>query len=76
MTAATRGGPGGGGPQTGRKPRALTCPACGKRVTWEGNPWRPFCSERCQVIDRAAWAEGAYAIPSEDTPSREPPEKE
>jgi endogenous inhibitor of DNA gyrase (YacG/DUF329 family) len=36
--------------------------------------WRPFCSERCKLLDLAAWAEGRYRIPGErlpDTPGRE-----
>lgn len=44
------------------------CPACGKPVPWEGNPWRPFCSERCKTQDLAAWASEDYTIPSEDSP--------
>jgi len=31
--------------------------------TWEGNPWRPFCSERCQVTDLGAWATERYRVP-------------
>jgi len=27
------------------------------------NPFRPFCSERCKLIDLGAWAEERYAIP-------------
>ncbi len=47
----------------------VRCPICGTAVRWRDNPYRPFCSERCQVIDRAAWAEERYAVPSEDSPS-------
>ena len=24
--------------------------------------WRPFCSERCQLLDLAKWADGGYRI--------------
>jgi len=30
---------------------------------FEGNPYRPFCSERCRRIDLGTWASGGYVIP-------------
>jgi hypothetical protein len=30
------------------------------------NPWRPFCSERCKLIDLGQWATDAYRIPVEE----------
>jgi endogenous inhibitor of DNA gyrase (YacG/DUF329 family) len=44
-------------------PRMVRCPTCRAEVPWEGNPHRPFCSERCRLIDLGAWAEGRYRIP-------------
>ncbi len=41
----------------------VKCPTCRERVPWENNPYRPFCSERCRLIDLGAWAEGRYRIP-------------
>ncbi|MDN5941104.1 MAG: DNA gyrase inhibitor YacG [Nitrospira sp.] len=41
----------------------MTCPLCRQPSTWQGNPWRPFCSERCQVTDLGAWATDRYRIP-------------
>ncbi|MBI3603391.1 MAG: DNA gyrase inhibitor YacG [Nitrospirae bacterium] len=38
------------------------CPCCRRDVEWEGNPWRPFCSERCQIIDLGAWADERYRV--------------
>jgi len=33
-------------------------------VEWtEANKYRPFCSERCKLIDLGAWAEEKYSIP-------------
>jgi endogenous inhibitor of DNA gyrase (YacG/DUF329 family) len=32
-------------------------------VPFEGNPFRPFCSERCQLTDLGAWAGEKYRIP-------------
>ena len=31
-------------------------------MTWEGNPFRPFCSERCKLIDLDNWLAGRYRI--------------
>ncbi|NIO09625.1 MAG: DNA gyrase inhibitor YacG [Deltaproteobacteria bacterium] len=44
-------------------PPVVKCPQCRVQVTWEGNPHRPFCSERCKLIDLGAWAEERYRIP-------------
>ncbi|RPH78335.1 MAG: DNA gyrase inhibitor YacG [Nitrospiraceae bacterium] len=41
----------------------MTCPLCRQPSTWEGNPWRPFCSERCQMTDLGGWATERYRIP-------------
>lgn len=49
-------------------PLEVKCPRCGIMAPYRGNPNRPFCSERCQLSDRAAWADGAYTFPSEDAP--------
>ncbi|MDE3118208.1 MAG: DNA gyrase inhibitor YacG [Nitrospirota bacterium] len=43
--------------------RQRPCPICKKPVPWEGNTWRPFCSERCQLIDLGTWAGEGYRIP-------------
>jgi hypothetical protein len=41
------------------------CPVCGKEAKWEGNPYRPFCSERCSLIDLGKWADGKYSVKGE-----------
>lgn len=46
----------------------IKCPQCRKTVTWQDNPHRPFCSERCQLIDLGQWADESYRIPG---PSQE-----
>ncbi|HLN83859.1 MAG TPA: DNA gyrase inhibitor YacG, partial [Candidatus Binatia bacterium] len=28
-------------------PRKVKCPTCRNETTWENNPHRPFCSDRC-----------------------------
>jgi endogenous inhibitor of DNA gyrase (YacG/DUF329 family) len=44
-------------------PLVVRCPKCRTEVPWEGNPHRPFCSERCRLMDLGVWAEGRYRIP-------------
>ena len=44
-------------------PLVVRCPQCKAKVPWEGNPHRPFCSERCRLIDLGAWTEERYRIP-------------
>ncbi|QEL63944.1 hypothetical protein OTERR_04680 [Oryzomicrobium terrae] len=42
----------------------VPCPTCGKEQPWSPeNPWRPFCSERCKLIDLGAWATESYRVP-------------
>ncbi|MGO9614471.1 MAG: DNA gyrase inhibitor YacG [Dissulfurispiraceae bacterium] len=43
----------------------IKCPICKKKSTWEENPWRPFCSERCKFIDLGKWASDEYQIEGE-----------
>jgi len=43
----------------------IKCPQCGREAEFEGNEYRPFCSERCKLIDFGAWADGEYALPAE-----------
>jgi endogenous inhibitor of DNA gyrase (YacG/DUF329 family) len=51
--------------------RSVSCPRCGTPVAWRPeNPFRPFCSERCRMIDLGAWATERYRVPAE--PEREP----
>ena len=42
-----------------------SCPQCQSAVDWEGNPHRPFCSERCRLVDLEGWLGERYAIPGE-----------
>ncbi len=46
----------------------VKCPSCGTMVAWsEDNPWRPFCCERCKLLDLGAWAAEEHAIPGDPT---------
>ncbi len=40
----------------------VRCPRCGKETEMTGNPYRPFCSERCKLVDLGNWVTGAYRI--------------
>ncbi len=47
--------------------RMVNCPRCATRVVWSSeNPWRPFCSEHCKMMDLGAWASERYRIPVVD----------
>ena len=43
------------------------CPLCCRETNWEDNPWRPFCSERCQIIDLGRWASEEYRVSASET---------
>jgi len=45
----------------------VKCPTCQRPVVWsEASPWRPFCSERCKLVDLGAWFSEARAIPGDE----------
>jgi len=43
--------------------KAIRCPLCRCPTTWEGNPHRPFCSQRCRLADLGNWAMERYRVP-------------
>ena len=44
--------------------RLVSCPNCGQSTEWvTTNAYRPFCSERCKLIDLGAWATEKYRVP-------------
>ena len=50
----------------------VACPQCGTKVAWTpASRWRPFCSERCKLVDLGAWASEKYRVavgpPDEDS---------
>lgn len=46
--------------------KKIACPECGTLSVYSvNNPSRPFCSERCKMIDLGAWASEAYRLPEE-----------
>ncbi|WP_417704852.1 DNA gyrase inhibitor YacG [Pseudomonas sp.] len=45
----------------------VQCPTCSAPVEWKTeNTYRPFCCERCKLIDLGAWAAEEHAIPGND----------
>ena len=44
----------------------VKCPTCEALVEWgPQSPSRPFCSERCKLIDLGAWAAEEHSIPGD-----------
>jgi hypothetical protein len=44
----------------------VKCPTCRRPVEWTPESvYRPFCSERCRLIDLGAWLSEQRAIPGE-----------
>ena len=59
----------------------MRCPMCGKPVSWKGNPNRPFCSERCKLLDLDNWLSGRYrigasSVSDDQSPAEERPDPE
>jgi uncharacterized protein len=52
------------------------CPVCASMVVWEENPYRPFCSERCKLIDLGQWITGAYRVALKDSEEKHESPKE
>jgi uncharacterized protein len=49
-------------------PTRVKCPTCRREIDWANTPFRPFCSERCRLIDLGAWLSEKHAIPGETVP--------
>lgn len=48
--------------------RQIKCPQCGRLTFYSvENPARPFCSERCKLIDLGEWADESYRVPVEQS---------
>ncbi|MHB8424225.1 MAG: DNA gyrase inhibitor YacG [Gammaproteobacteria bacterium] len=56
--------------ETPHLPAAVKCPRCGLPVPWTAeSAWKPFCSERCRLIDLGEWLQEKHAIPGEAQPA-------
>jgi endogenous inhibitor of DNA gyrase (YacG/DUF329 family) len=52
----------------------MKCPMCKKTVeVRKNNPFLPFCSKRCKMVDLGKWLDGKYVIP--DDPARDSSDK-
>jgi uncharacterized protein len=40
----------------------VECPHCHRWGEWEDNFFRPFCSERCKMVDLGKWALEEYSL--------------
>jgi len=59
-----------------KAPPIVICPQCGKEHQWDThNRFRPFCSERCKLIDLGKWANEEYRVtqPPDEQDFTEPP---
>jgi endogenous inhibitor of DNA gyrase (YacG/DUF329 family) len=55
----------------------VCCPTCGKAVEWsEVSRWRPFCSERCRLIDLGEWMSEGHRIAGEPAGEESDPGEE
>lgn len=51
--------------------KPIKCPRCGKQTIYSTeNPFRPFCSERCRLIDLGDWAEGRFFVAGDEVESK------
>jgi endogenous inhibitor of DNA gyrase (YacG/DUF329 family) len=57
--------------------RFVSCPRCGVQVAWlPENRYRPFCSERCRLIDLGDWAMEKYRVPVEEAKDAPDPKEQ
>lgn len=41
----------------------VTCPTCKKKFEYYSSEFRPFCSEKCRLIDLGQWLTESYTVP-------------
>ncbi len=51
--------------------KQIKCSQCGKVFIYGESPFRPFCSERCKMIDLGHWFNETYQVPSKHALSEE-----
>ena len=44
----------------------VSCPQCEKTFSYYESKFRPFCCERCKMIDLGHWFEESYRVPSKE----------
>lgn len=40
----------------------MKCPVCKRKVSLKNNPYRPFCSKECKLVDLYNWLNEEYKI--------------
>ncbi len=43
----------------------VICPTCKKSFDYYSSDFRPFCSDRCRLIDLGQWLNESYTVPVE-----------
>ena len=57
---------------TSKRELVVNCPQCDTPLVWDArNAYRPFCSERCKLLDLGEWASEGYRVPTEADQSSE-----
>ena len=55
------------------EPKIVKCPSCKVSIEYSlENKFRPFCSERCKILDLGDWASQNFRIPGESTGTIDP----
>jgi endogenous inhibitor of DNA gyrase (YacG/DUF329 family) len=50
----------------------VPCPTCRRETEWSSdNRYRPYCSERCKMVDLGAWFAEERSIPAEAPSERD-----
>lgn len=44
----------------------VQCPQCDKLFNYYDSEFRPFCCEKCKMIDLGHWFEESYRVPSKE----------
>lgn len=45
------------------KQLTVDCPRCKKKFNYYSSEFRPFCSEKCRLIDLGQWLNESYTVP-------------
>lgn len=46
------------------KPMKVKCPHCRSEFSYYASEFRPFCSEKCRMVDLGHWLNESYKVPS------------
>jgi uncharacterized protein len=41
----------------------VECPSCKKKFNYYSSEFRPFCCEKCRLIDLGQWLTESYSVP-------------